>query len=405
MADFKTGLDFRKGRLNKRYPYQDPTYLSFVLLFDRSNPAKSPLFSGAAEAWMQENLIDGNNVNATKWEEKLEALQNFKKALFEINSELPWTFQTLTGLDRLAKYNKMNAYWGGDDAAISIACLESLNLPVAGLMHLYKKAVWDDEKWTYVLPANLRKFSVGIYVTEIRQIKNQSKPTIGGLPKANRESLREFPSNFKPTLGIENSNSGISGSKGRPFFYFQLGYCEWLLDSGSTPFADLSKNPEGAAVNTLDFTYEQLHKVDARVLNGMIVDSRNDEREAPSYDPEDLEHGSLKDYLLSKGEEKLKDLEERAVGDLERMGQQKVQELNQQASDIVRRNTPNFENIYQDFVQGVDSATDLPSQQREVSQQIFDNVFADSVPPGTNIGDALNNAARESLGNIHDGDG
>lgn len=402
MADFKTSKDFRKGK-RSNYPYQDPTYLSFVLLFDKSNAAKSPLFSGAAEAWMQEQLIDGNNVNASKWEEKLEALQNFKKALFEINLELPWMFQSLTGLDRLAKYNKLNAYWGGDDAVISIACLESLNLSTTGLMHLYKKAVWDDEKWTYVLPANLRKFSVGIYVTEVRQIKNESKPKIGGLPKANKEGLRGFPQNFKPRLGIENSNSGISGAKGRPFFLFQLGYCEWLLDSGSAVFADLSKNPE-AAVNTIDFTYEQVYKVDARVLNGMITDSRNDEREAPSYDPEDLEHGSLKDYLLSKGEERLNDLAERAEGDLRRMGENKVNELKQEASDIIRRNTPNFENIYQDFVTGVDSATDLPSQQREVVQQISENIFADSIPPGTTVGAALDNAAAESLGNIHDGD-
>ena len=85
------------------------------------------------------------------------------------------------------------------------------------------------------------------------------------------------------------------------------------------------------------------------------------------------------------------------------MGENKVNELKQSASDIVRRNTPNFENIYQDFVKGVDSATDLPSQQREVSRQISENIFTDSLPPGTSVGSALNNAAAESLGNIHDG--
>ena len=52
MSDFKTIQDFRKGSIS-RFPYQDPTYLSFALLFNFHDPEHSPLLSGPAEAFLE----------------------------------------------------------------------------------------------------------------------------------------------------------------------------------------------------------------------------------------------------------------------------------------------------------------------------------------------------------------
>ena len=55
MADFKNIIDFQKGKLAQS-PYQDPTYLSFVILFDMHSHTDSPLLSGAAAEWYATQL-------------------------------------------------------------------------------------------------------------------------------------------------------------------------------------------------------------------------------------------------------------------------------------------------------------------------------------------------------------
>ena len=58
MSDFKEISDFRKGR-KMGLQYQDPTYLSFIFMFNWHDKNKSPLLAGAAADWIQYNLIDG----------------------------------------------------------------------------------------------------------------------------------------------------------------------------------------------------------------------------------------------------------------------------------------------------------------------------------------------------------
>ena len=48
MSDFKNTQDFRKSKLSK-HAYQDPTYLSFALMFDFADSANSPFLSKPAE--------------------------------------------------------------------------------------------------------------------------------------------------------------------------------------------------------------------------------------------------------------------------------------------------------------------------------------------------------------------
>ena len=152
MADFKTPMDFRKGSYRK-YPYQDPTYLSFAILFDFYDIENSPLLAGGAEAFLKP-LAEQDSFYA----ERLDDLKNFKKALQEINQEMPWFWQSLKGLERLQQYNPENAYIGGDDAKLEIETLESLNLTISGLMHLYRRAAFDERLWNWIIPTNLRNF-------------------------------------------------------------------------------------------------------------------------------------------------------------------------------------------------------------------------------------------------------
>ena len=265
MSDFKNVSDFKKGSYRK-YPYQDPTYLSFAILFDVYNAENSPLLAGPAEEFLTQL-----STQDPFYAEALANFKAFKTALLTINNEMPWYWQSLKGLERFFKYDAQEAYLGGDDAKIEIDTLESLNLPVAGLMHLYRHAIFDDRKWTYILPTNLRKFTMYVYVTEVRSIQVNTSTTVSGIPKKlNKDAISGFPDNMKPKIDVENLNAAIMGDTGRPYFMVGINFCEFDLTSGTAIFADLSKSPEAPAANSITIKYENYNKVEARVLNGII---------------------------------------------------------------------------------------------------------------------------------------
>ena len=423
MSDFKNKLDFQKGKLAQS-PYQDPTYLSFVILFNVSDHTNSPLLSGAAEEFYKEQLgatekaarnIDGKyGVSALSaipttegpadsassptvrfYEDRLENLIKFKKALLDINRNTPWFFQGLQGVDRaVTAFDPNNPYLGGDEAKLTLSCLESINLRVSGLMHLYRKAVFDEIKWNWILPENLRKFSMIVYVTEVRKFQNISRIELSGIPKKiDLAAIKGFPGNMKPSLGVNNGNEGISGSANRPFFMFRFGECEFSLNTGSEIFGDLTKNPGEQARQTIEMTYEVIDKMDARVLNGIVSDTIPDGL-SPAHDSEDYKADGILGLLGDKLKGKLKELGERGLDDLNRLAREKKDELVQSARDGVRGRIPNFENIYQDALKGVSDGVD------NIGGNIAENVF--NVDTSSTVGDALTKAASESLGNIND---
>lgn len=394
MADFKNITDFRKAKTSQ-FPYQDPTYLSFVILFDYNDRANSPLFSGPAEDFLKK-LADGNDNTSSYYADKLAAFREFKKALKTINTEMPWYWQSLGGIERIQQFDPMVAYRGGDDAKLTIGTLESLNLPIAGLMHLYRKACFDERKWNWVIPGNLREFRMYIYVTEVRKIKNLSKPTLNGI-KANT-ALKNFPDNIKPSIDIENANAGISGSAGRPFFMFGLGHCEFDITSGVTPFADLQKSPTDSAANEVVISYESSNPIEARVLNGIIEDLKPDNL-SPAHESEDYSADNLNDYINDKINKKAGELKDRATQDLKTLGEQKKNELAQAARNATVNRIPSIDNIYQNVVRGIDGATDVTGLRGNIGTNIQENLFGKS---GDSIGDSLNNAAQNSLGNVFD---
>jgi hypothetical protein len=374
MSDFKTIKDFTKGK-NASLPYQDPTYLSFVLLFDFSDDQNSPLLAQNGALKYYDRLIKDAGDNKSFFEERKEDLENFIMALRKINNEMPWYWQSLAGLDNILKYDTEKNYKGGAESLLTITTLESINLAVTGLMHLYRKAVFDEYKWGWILPANLRKFRMYVYVTEIRSIRNFDEA-----------GLNPFKKKVTP----------ITGQDARPYFMFSLNFCEFDIKSGTTAFADLSKNPENAASSDIVIMYERLNQIQSRVLNGIVETKYNDDKISPAPDFE-KQNRSLSARLIQKGE----DFSEQLVDDLKRLSRDKQLEIEQ----FIRNNTTNkFQdpgNIFKNFVRRVDEATDINKQTRDIGAAVQQNVFG--TKSGDNIGSTLDRAAGESLGNIYGG--
>lgn len=104
-------------------------------------------------------------------DERAEMLKNFITLLSNINSESPWYFTEISGLDTaIERSNIMERDFKIEDTRrkISIKCLhDSFDDRIATLLELYRSAVWSWIKKQEIIPANLRKFDMGILVYEM----------------------------------------------------------------------------------------------------------------------------------------------------------------------------------------------------------------------------------------------
>tara|TARA_B100000767_G_scaffold269184_1_gene290637 strand:+ start:1229 stop:2578 length:1350 start_codon:yes stop_codon:yes gene_type:complete len=230
MADFKTQQDFRKGSLLRKIN-EDPTYLSFFLVFDTESRIDSPLFSGGAKDYLTKVL---NQDHAKKY---AVALDNFQKVLIKINKELPWFWQTISGLDAANTYkNLADPWWGADKPKLEIECLEeNVELTAIGLMDLYKRACYDFVRWVEIIPPNLRKFQMQVWVSEVRKFQQDTSAK-------DLNFYGKDTTNRKPGT-TEKINQEFSLSA-KPFIQLQFSHCEFDIDSIAPMFADIGKNPE-----------------------------------------------------------------------------------------------------------------------------------------------------------------
>jgi hypothetical protein len=228
------GIEFFKKGSVVRKINEDPTLLSFVLLFNTGSVEDSPLLTdqpGGALDYL-ENVVAGDYGAG-----RASKLRNFQKLLLKINREMPWFWDKLTGLEATMQFNKMEDPFWGYDKKIDIECLdENVELMAVTLMRLYRDACYDFERWVEVIPYNLRRFSVDIFVTEVRNFQqnysSRDRDLFGNLPKGY----------VNPTDDAEIAPELTPEAK--PIIHVSLRDCSFDLDSTNEMIGELTKNPE-----------------------------------------------------------------------------------------------------------------------------------------------------------------
>lgn len=396
----KAGRYVKGANGSKGMPYQDPTYLGFLLLWQwqdakyTPNPnssistpdytVASPLFDiNGAEQYLT-RLAKSNEA---KYGKKLKALQGFKAALKKINTDMPWYWQSLGGLNKAQDYNPAEPYIGGEESTIAIGCLESVNLAITGMMRLYREAVFDEESWTYVLPANLRKFAIKIYISEVRDLTNET----------NTESDN---TGYDP-------NHDLVGENKKPYLAFMLTQCEFNLNSGIKPLEDgINNSVPTMAEQMISFKFERLFSVEMIGLNQILTEDFV--AALGSTAPANPAVAEKKSFMKALGE--------RAAKDMKALAEKKKQEAISTAANIARDATgipftmdgmkPKLEidGIYQNLVGTLDRAsTDVLNAASQATANAIANDVMGNVywSYGNSLQQLLNNQLQASLGNIY----
>ena len=286
---------FLKGfNLSRSGENEDPTYLGFKFVFDfgalpvnlEYGWAPSPLLrvpnytttDGAAN--MPQNMFgqpqygfastnvvyysaynyllqrDGNYLrgNALK---RANALRQFQILLQDINNNSPWFFQSISGLDSLEKIavsgfqddQGMDSFNSARTAGktLTINCLESLNMKMTALANLYNQAMFDADHMKWLVPRNLRKFTMWIYVTEVRNFFKTTRLTGSSAAVAALDDLSSLlTTNRNPGGSIANTPPGErlpsgAGAPGNAFNSFTRGV---LNQSGLMNEIDAFRNQQ-----------------------------------------------------------------------------------------------------------------------------------------------------------------
>ncbi len=216
---------FLKGfKLSKQGNYEDPTYLGFKIIFDfgtlpispEDGLPPSPLFKdrsyffesggsfaainpfsqqqydfrnpaadGMVQFYSAASYLEQREFDFDYGPKRADMLRQFRSTLDNILSNSPWFFQSIAGLDQLAKVTRpgYQPAGAGDSfnpqrtagKTLEITTLESLNLRISALADLYNQATFDYDNMRELLPRNLRRFTMYIFVTEIRNFFKTSR--------------------------------------------------------------------------------------------------------------------------------------------------------------------------------------------------------------------------------------
>ena len=117
------------------------------------NPTGDYYKYNSAWAYLKNNYED----------ERASLLKDFVELLSLISSESPWYFKSISGVDEALV--RENWVVPNERKKISIVCMaDPIDHRIESLISMYRSIVWSHVRKCEVLPANLRKFDMGLFV-------------------------------------------------------------------------------------------------------------------------------------------------------------------------------------------------------------------------------------------------
>lgn len=177
-------------------------------------------------------------------------VEKFVNLLSNISSESPWYFSEISGLDAaLERKQPMSNAFSIEEARpkISIKCLpDSFDDRIGTLLDLYRAIVWDWSTKREILPANLRKFDMGIFIFETATAMYHDR--------------KQLPLNMR-AAGEDYTyiNGGSSGDKSS-YKYIEFHNCEIDYNSSKNLYSNLNNKEGFSPEYTIDIHFDDCYE-------------------------------------------------------------------------------------------------------------------------------------------------
>ena len=212
---------------------------------------------GSAYAYLKNNLEI----------ERANELTKFIDLLKSISSESPWYFKEVSGIDEALK--RENFKVDEEKKKITITCLEDpIDHRISSLLSLYRSIVWSHARKCEILPANLRKFDMGIYLFSSLTV---GPHVLRGGEKGTTfddESWTDIKTMERNDLYRSLDYKGIASSK-----LIEFHNCEISLDSIVSGFSTLSNEDGTKQEFKIDIYYDDCYENE---YNQYILDNFGD---------------------------------------------------------------------------------------------------------------------------------
>lgn len=197
-----------------------------------------------------------NNYKQEKMVDRMNALVRFTKILSFINSQSPWFFKGISGLDKanvplLEDFSK--------EKYIEIDCMEdAIDMRLTTLMDLYKFAAYDEYSNKEIIPENLRKFdmSVLLFASPIKYLHTSMKDS---------NDKNSKPLKYKGFKSLEYSNMPS-------FKLYTFLNCEITLDSIATmiPASMSNEQPFQLGKSKIRIQYDRVYTHSMNEFNRIL---------------------------------------------------------------------------------------------------------------------------------------
>ena len=486
---------FLKGfKLSDQGKFEDPTYLGFKIVIDfgtlpvdpEFGQPPSPLFrtgnyeldggigsisdpfgqdayllkGGPVQFYSAQGYLrarEGADDDPNGWPDRNAGkrsfiLAQFKESFRDLLDNHPWFLQSIQGLDKLYTVSK-----GGytDESEVSFnpsrtagknltfSCLESFNQRMSALGEMYKQSTFDPDYMRELVPRNLRRFKMYIFVTEIRNFFKTSRliasstaltavnnvaNLLGGASNSGRDSASTVAQQFnaapqQPDPGSGNGfganvgafarnvadNSGLQDeidyftgqadqSDIKPVLIFECSNCEFDFDDSTSIPNELSNGSDSASPISYSFkihvgrvrTKYQFPNIRTDKKPLILADGWDQNRTsvAPNLVPDELSGSPFLQNLLDQGEQLLTNFVSNSINDF----------INEGIAQFVDPLLNGLDQGVLGNIYSFDPSALLAQASFNNAQNFFDQVTSNGVNPGNILSGEFPNPQTMGLG-------
>lgn len=188
-------------------------------------------------------------------------LRKFIELLSSINSESPWYFKSVKGVEEAINRKQYTEefVFQKERNKITIECLaDSVDQRIGTLMDLYRAAVYSWQTKREIIPANLRKFDMSIIVYQLPIAGHHS-------PWGNSLTFSDLMGGVSDLTNDEDTrfatlDPGQRGCLIGSYKIFEFHNCEFDLNSTGNAFGDLNNENPFETTYTIGVFYDDCYE-------------------------------------------------------------------------------------------------------------------------------------------------